>query len=104
MNSLRSLVDSTYSAITAWIRISLRERPGIATRLRIGIAGRLMLAFSAVAALVLFANFIALQGISTARTTTITRYEPRPQQTSLAPHPSWRRRRLLSGAGGGAGA
>ena len=65
----------------------MRERPGIATRLRIGIAGRLLLAFSAVAALVLLANFIALHGISTARTTTITRYEPRPQQTSIAPAP-----------------
>jgi len=87
MSSLRSIVDSTYSAITAWIEFSLRERPGIATRLRIGIAGRLLLAFSAVASLVLLANFIALQGISTARTTTITRYEPQPRQTS-APAPS----------------
>lgn len=64
-----------------------RERPGLATRLRIGIAGRLLLAFSAVAALVLSANFIALEGMSTSRITTITRYEPRPQQSPIASAP-----------------
>jgi diguanylate cyclase (GGDEF)-like protein len=87
MNGSRRLVDSTYSAITAWMRIAVREQRRLAGPRRIGIAGRLLLAFSAVAALVLFANFIALQGISTARTTTITHYEPQAQQTSLAPVP-----------------
>lgn len=87
MNSFRLLVDTTYSSLTAWMRPAVRERRRLATGLRIGIAGRLLFAFSAVAGLVLFANFIALPGISTARTTTITRYEPRPQQTSIAPAP-----------------
>jgi diguanylate cyclase (GGDEF)-like protein len=64
-----------------------RERAGWATRLRIGIAGRLLLAFSAVAALVLSANFIALEGMSTSSTTTITRYEARPQQTASVAAP-----------------
>jgi hypothetical protein len=64
-----------------------RDRSGLASRLRIGIAGRLLLAFSAVAALVLSANFIALEGMSTSRTTTITRYKARPQQTPIAPVP-----------------
>ncbi len=77
MNSLRSYLDSTYSLLAR----------GHRTAFRIGIAGRLLLAFSAVAALVLSANFMALEGISTARTTTITRDEPRREQTPVFASP-----------------
>jgi diguanylate cyclase (GGDEF)-like protein len=70
--------------ITTWIRRAHRARQGMVSGLRIGIAGRLLLAFSAVAALVLSANFIVLEGISTARTTIITHYDRRPEQSSIA--------------------
>jgi hypothetical protein len=92
MNLVRRCWRLLHEAGGQVLRDYVSYKTALSDRLRLGIGARLGIAFAAVAALVLAANFIVEQGVLIERTTEITRTLPAPaapaKATAIVPPPS----------------
>ena len=78
MNVLRQCWRFLNGALRGAFRERVSYKTALNDRLRLGIGARLGIAFAAVGALVLAANFIVEKGVLIERTTKITRTVPPP--------------------------